>query len=425
MKPQDRTRAIGRSKLPTGQKAVLWAIADRMGFNDTSFPGIPDICAFASLSPKQAKRHIKALDDLGVLSRKFRPGTLPPIYSIEWAALGSVVAAEHRRGGVRSRAKTAPLPTGAKTALQGKDCPSTRAKTAPRTGAKTALRSDQGSDQEATTYENAPEGADHQEADHETKRSPDVVPTQAGVGDGTRAGTETQQSHSARGAGVVRLDEGVGDREGARGADEAAGVDADRDGPNGLPPWIPSSRSLGAFSRREAYDGCIRLLTALKGKEPSERHLAAKRYGPGVKVFWLWEQLGSPPWDEFERDQKLIIGWAKSSADKEAASEIRAEDWSGGKDRSGDVGNLFRLSAPPSSSGACWHERLEKAQAWGGSSAEKPKHNGKPAPQMPKDVKDYRYLMTMTHPWGLPKEITDLWAHEDSTYTWEVPPYED
>ena len=425
MKPQDRTRAIGRSKLPTGQKAVLWAIADRMGVNDTSFPGIPDICAFASLSPKQAKRHIKALDDLGVLSRKFRPGTLPPIYSIEWAALGSVVAAEHRRGGVRSRAKTAPLPTGAKTALQGKDCPSTRAKTAPRTGAKTALRSDQGSDQEATTYENAPEGADHQEADHETKRSPDVVPTQAGVGDGTRAGTETQQSHSARGAGVVRLDEGVGDREGARGADEAAGVDADRDGPNGLPPWIPSSRSLGAFSRREAYDGCIRLLTALKGKEPSERHLAAKRYGPGVKVFWLWEQLGSPPWDEFERDQKLIIGWAKSSADKEAASEIRAEDWSGGKDRSGDVGNLFRLSAPPSSSGACWHERLEKAQAWGGSSAEKPKHNGKPAPQMPKDVKDYRYLMTMTHPWGLPKEITDLWEHEDITYTWEVPPYED
>jgi hypothetical protein len=44
---------------------------------------------------------------------------------------------------------------------------------------------------------------------------------------------------------------------------------------------------------------------------------------------------------------------------------------------------------------------------------------------MPKDVKDYRYLMTMTHPWGLPKEITDLWEHEDITYTWEVPPYED
>ena len=59
------------------------------------------------------------------------------------------------------------------------------------------------------------------------------------------------------------------------------------------------------------------------------------------------------------------------------------------------------------------------------ATAEKPKHNGKPAPQMPKDVKDYRYLMTMTHPWGLPKEITDLWEHEDSTYTWEVPPYED
>ena len=79
------------------------------------------------------------------------------------------------------------------------------------------------------------------------------------------------------------------------------------------------------------------------------------------------------------------------------------------------------------SSRAKWHNQ---ARDWAKSrgivaTAEKPKHNGKPAPQMPKDVKDYRYLMTMTHPWGLPKEITDLWAHEDSTYTWEVPPYED
>jgi len=79
------------------------------------------------------------------------------------------------------------------------------------------------------------------------------------------------------------------------------------------------------------------------------------------------------------------------------------------------------------SSRAKWHNQ---ARDWAKSrgivaTAEKPKHNGKPAPQMPKDVKDYRYLMTMTHPWGLPKEITDLWEHEDSTYTWEVPPYED
>jgi len=159
VKPQDRTRAIGHSRLPGGQKLVLLAISDHMGTADNCFPGIPAICAWASMSEKQVKAHVKALDLAGVLRRKFRPGTLPPIYSIDWEVMAAAEAPEHNRGGRRVKrtgAKTAPVPTGAKTALQGKDCPSTGAKTAPPTGAKTALRSDQGSDQEATSRTTPP-----------------------------------------------------------------------------------------------------------------------------------------------------------------------------------------------------------------------------------------------------------------------------
>lgn len=213
----------------------------------------------------------------------------------------------------------------------------------------------------------------------------DVVPKSTGVGDGPRGGADGPRNCEAGSSGVERrggvVRDGASDRHG--GAEpEPGGAQRVREGLEGIPPWIPSAKKLSPTTRHEAYEGCVRLLALLKGSEPSRKRMAAKKYGPGVKVFWLWEQLGRPPWPEFERDQSLIIRWAQKSDDKEAASEIRAEGWRDGKDRSRDVGNLFRLSPPASSSGADWHTRLELAEKWGGHNGTKPGNAAsKPRPQ--------------------------------------------
>jgi len=112
MKPQDRTRSILTSTLPQAQKLILVAIADHFGADGYGYPGIPRLSAMASMSSRRVKEHIKKLDDLGILQRQFRPGTQPPLYGIDFAAVrsyqGRIVTGD--KTSPPTRDKTSPVP---------------------------------------------------------------------------------------------------------------------------------------------------------------------------------------------------------------------------------------------------------------------------------------------------------------------------
>jgi hypothetical protein len=153
MKPQDRTRAILRSDLPSLQRLILIAIADYMGGDDTAFPGVPTISRDSGISERRVKGHIKALSDAGVIHRQFRPGPKPPVYSIRWSAL---TRDETSPGRSVTSDGTSPVPVTERPPLPVTERPS---------------EADQGSDQEATTMD-GPEKETQNEA--RTEQSQDA-----------------------------------------------------------------------------------------------------------------------------------------------------------------------------------------------------------------------------------------------------------
>lgn len=144
MSPQERVRAVLKSKAGTSAKIVLIAIADRM--IDTrlwAWCGPGDIQKRTSLGERQTRTLLGELMADGILTRETRDTEHGERegYVIDWARLSAVEPAKTARGGKREpTAKTAGeaaniAGSGAETT--GKDCRGVR-QTLPGEAAKTA-----------------------------------------------------------------------------------------------------------------------------------------------------------------------------------------------------------------------------------------------------------------------------------------------
>ena len=46
-------------------------------------------------------------------------------------------------------------------------------------------------------------------------------------------------------------------------------------------------------------------------------------------------------------------------------------------------------------------------------------------PQLPDDIRQYRYDMSRCYPRGIPEEMAALWKREDQAQTWSIPTYDE
>lgn len=113
-------------------------------------------------------------------------------------------------------------------------------------------------------------------------------------------------------------------------------------------PWAKTSG--GEPAAIEAL--VLGVLAVVRGKpvNPSRCGTDAK------EILGLWRALDKPPPAELQAELMLVAEWARFSADRAAARDIRAEGWEGGTDRSRSLGTLCRRDR--------WGDRLAAAQAW-------------------------------------------------------------
>lgn len=142
MKPQDRTRKILRSHLPTAQRMILVALADHMDKADKCFLAVETMERETGLHDRAIRAHLGDLLRAGILVR-WDGGKRAPYYRIAWAVIEGVAPAVSKRGGRRTPAKIAghdaapPLQrlpkSPAKIATQGgKDCQKPRQSLHPK-----------------------------------------------------------------------------------------------------------------------------------------------------------------------------------------------------------------------------------------------------------------------------------------------------
>lgn len=91
--------------------------------------------------------------------------------------------------------------------------------------------------------------------------------------------------------------------------------------------------------------------------EVKQRPVNPDRTGTDAKtILALWRALGKPDPAGFGADLRAVIRWARESADKLAARDIRAEGWEGGTDRHADLSTICRQDK--------WSARVDAARAW-------------------------------------------------------------
>jgi hypothetical protein len=91
--------------------------------------------------------------------------------------------------------------------------------------------------------------------------------------------------------------------------------------------------------------------------EVRQKVINPDRCGTDAKtILALYNRLDKPDPETFRRDLVAVVTWARESADKMAARDIRAEGWADGTDRHRDLGTLCRQDR--------WAARLEAAQRW-------------------------------------------------------------
>ena len=120
-----------------------------------------------------------------------------------------------------------------------------------------------------------------------------------------------------------------------------------------LPKWCPK-KSIGGVDPVDVYQLVIQILETIKGEvNPKRCSTAAKQ----VLTFWRSvEDDYDGDFDSFVGDVKLVAKWAQQSPDKMAATDIRAEGWDAGTDRSKAVDTILRRKH--------WDSRLTQADAW-------------------------------------------------------------
>jgi len=91
--------------------------------------------------------------------------------------------------------------------------------------------------------------------------------------------------------------------------------------------------------------------------EVKQRPVNPARTGTDAKtIVALWRREGKPDPLTFRADLLAVIRWARESADKLAARDIRAEGWADGVDRHDDLSTLTRQDK--------WSVRLDAAKRW-------------------------------------------------------------
>lgn len=113
MKPQDRTRAISKSKLGCVAKMVLIVIADHYGARDCSWPSIDLIAERAGVTDRTVHATVATLDSAGLLACDKRHGC-STTYKINFAGLDAYVPAakpmRNPRSGFAPEAASPPKP---------------------------------------------------------------------------------------------------------------------------------------------------------------------------------------------------------------------------------------------------------------------------------------------------------------------------
>ena len=351
MKPQDRTRAILNSVLPSMQRLILIAICDHMGTNDTAFPGLPTVARLAGMSERRTKGHIKAMSDAGILVRRHRPGPQPPIYTVRWEAL----TGDETSPGTKRH--------------QGRSVPPTRDGASPLTGDGASLRSDQGSDQEATTNYPPVPGADHQEQNDERNENDhaDVGRLRGGVGSDRPSSPDDERSA----ANMERDTGNVGD---------------DARGGGTIPKQSPTPANgidvVAIWEHVNAHKpGRALRLTPSRKQQIKARE---KEHGPGsVARVARWVYTSHHDRARYLRDN-----------DYGPKTWLRPSNFTGYLERADE-------EAPP---------------------PQKPKPD---TPQLPDDIRQYRYDMSRCYPRGIPEEMAALWKREDQDQAWSIPTYDD
>lgn len=118
---------------------------------------------------------------------------------------------------------------------------------------------------------------------------------------------------------------------------------------------VPSWAKGRAVSPRLLMEAVLDCLEAVTGKRPSPSRCATS----AKEVIGLWRALERPPLEEFVADVQLVASAARQCPDPLFSRDIRAIGWTGGRDRSRDVGTLLRR--------AKWGDRLRVAREWGGT----------------------------------------------------------
>lgn len=119
-----------------------------------------------------------------------------------------------------------------------------------------------------------------------------------------------------------------------------------------LPGWLKSA-NLGKVDKGALHSAMLDILEAVKGERPTKRYSTA---GKALLAFWrsVSDDYDDP--SEWAEDVCLVVDWAQKSPDKQAATDIRAENWEGGTNRAQDLGTLLRRER--------WSDRLDMAKRW-------------------------------------------------------------
>lgn len=339
MKPQDRTRAILRSSLPSTETFVLIALADHCDATDETFIGAPALAAETRLDSRTIRRALASLETRGVLIADVHPGR---------ATRRRFVAGALQSAGTPGTGSGVPLSQD--QGYPGQDDTPDRTsplivdQDPPGTGSGVPLSQDQGTPDRGSlpvpTVRNT-----EQPPSAEIAKGPIPDPAMyPAILSGHLSGHGTPPP-------PLRGECSASPAQSALAFEDQQATPSEPEPSTDAPlPWLP--RDIPAALRPGVQALVIGALEAITGRPVVPLRCA----GSAREVLGLWRALGRPPPDELLADLQLVARAARECPAPLFARDLRAEGWAEGSDRSRSVPTLCVRRR--------WDERVSAAKEW-------------------------------------------------------------